>query len=80
MAEKLNIALDIEQAAKYEEFIASISRRYMNDTVRTLKQEILEHARKRANELLEKYTKLRALYAELDSLIGKCFVVTKNMW
>lgn len=71
LSEKLNIAMDVDQAAKYEEFIASISRRYMADTVKTLKQEILEHARKRANQLLEKYTKLRSLYTELDSLIGK---------
>lgn len=71
LAEKLNIALDIDQATKYEEFIASISRRYMADIVKTLKEEILRHARKRANELLEKYTKLRALYMELDNLIGE---------
>lgn len=60
----------MDQAAKYEEFIASISRRYMSDIVKVLKQEILQHARKRANELLEKYTKLRALYTDLDNLIG----------
>lgn len=70
MAEKLKVIDDMQQAIKYEEFIASMSRRYMDEMVQMLRNEILQHARKRANELLEQYTRLRNLYAEQDALIG----------
>lgn len=60
----------MERAAKYEEFIASVSRKYMTDVNKALKEDILEHAKKRANELLQHYSKLRMLYSEQDGLIG----------
>lgn len=71
LAERLNVSLDAEQASKYEEFIASVSRKYMADVNKALKEDILEHAKKRANELLQQYSKLRMLYSEQDGLIGK---------
>lgn len=67
----MNVATDPERAAKYEEFIASVSRKYMADVNKALKEDILEHAKKRANELLQQYSKLRILYSEQDGLIGK---------
>lgn len=71
MAEKLNVITDIQQAVKYEEFMASMSRRYMDDMTKVLRGEILEHAQKRASDLMQQYTRLRSLYAEQDALIGK---------
>lgn len=70
LAEKLNVIADIEQAIKYEEFMAGMSRRYMDDMTKALKSEILGHAQKRANELMHQYTRLRSLYTEQDALIG----------
>lgn len=49
--------------------MARISRRYMDDVVKALREEIIEHSQRRANELLEQYSKLRALYSEQDALI-----------
>jgi hypothetical protein len=42
----------------------------MADVNKALKEDILEHAKKRANELLQQYSKLRMLYSEQDGLIG----------
>lgn len=61
---------DVAQAAKYEEFLANVSRRYIDNYTEVLKEEILEHAQKRANELRDLWTKLRTKYNELDTLIG----------
>lgn len=71
LAEKLNVIADIQQAIKYEEFMASMSRRYMDDMTKVLRSEILEHAQKRANELMHQYNRLRRLYTEQDALIGQ---------
>lgn len=71
LAEKLNVITDIQQAMKYEEFMASVSRRYMDDMTKMLRGEILEHAQKRASELMQQYTRLRGLYSEQDALIGQ---------
>lgn len=71
LADKLNVITDIQQAIKYEEFMASVSRRYMDDVTNVLRGEILEHAQKRASELMQQYTRLRSLYAEHDALVGQ---------
>lgn len=71
LTEKLNVMTDLEQAAKYEEFFANVSRRYMDNCGEVLKDEILNHAQKRGNDLRERWTKLRTKYNELDALIGK---------
>lgn len=47
MAEKLNVTNDVTQAAKYEEFLAIISRRYIENCNEVLIEEIIEHAQKR---------------------------------
>lgn len=61
---------DASQAAKYEEFLANVSRRYIENYSEVLKEDILEHAQRRANELREQWTRLRTKYNELDALIG----------
>lgn len=49
LAEKLNVVSDATQAARYEEFLANISRRYIENCTEVLIEEILEHAQKRSN-------------------------------
>lgn len=62
---------DTTQAIKYEEFLANVSRRYIENCTEVLKEDILEHAQKRANDLRDQWTKLRMKYNELDTLMGK---------
>lgn len=64
---------DIEQAAKYEEFLANVSRRYIENCTEVLKEDILEHAQKRTNDLRDLWTKLRMKYNELDALMCEDF-------
>lgn len=71
LAEKLNIIVDARKSAQYEEFLAKICRRYISDFTRTLKEEIVLHAKKRSKELFAQYTRLKELYAEQDALLGK---------
>ena len=72
---------DTTQAAKYEEFLANVSRRYIENCSEVLKEDILEHAQKRANNLRELWTKLRIKYNELDALMGELllFVTEKKL-
>lgn len=63
---------DIAQAAKYEEFLANVNRRYIENLGEVLKEDILEIAQKRADELRAMWTTLRMKYNELDALMGKC--------
>ncbi|XP_031623101.1 uncharacterized protein LOC116340645 [Contarinia nasturtii] len=70
LIESLNIMTDTTQAAKHEEFFANISRRYIESCNEALKDDILEHAQKRANDLRELWTKLRMKYNELDALMS----------
>lgn len=62
---------NVAQAVKYEEFLANVSRRYIENYSEILKEDIMEHAQKRANELREIWTKLRNKYGELDAVMGK---------
>lgn len=71
LIESLNILTDTTQATKHEEFFANISRRYIESCNELLKDDILEHAQKRANNLREHWTKLRMKYNELDALMCK---------
>lgn len=73
LVEKLNVMTNINQAVKYEEFLANIGRRYIDNSNEILKEEILEHAQKRANDLREQWTNLRTKYDEMDNLICKFF-------
>lgn len=70
----MHIATNPKMAADYEEFIAIASRKYMAEVNKECKEDILEYAKKRANELLQQYSKLRILYSEQDGLIGKPIV------
>lgn len=71
LTENLNVITDTKQAAKYEEFLANVSRRYIDNCSEVLKEDILEHAQKRANDLREQWSILRVKYNELDSLMCK---------
>lgn len=62
---------DRTQAAKYEEFLANVSRRYIENCSEVLKEDILEHAQNRAEELRELWTKLRIKYNEMNALMGE---------
>lgn len=77
--EKLNVINDATQAAKYEEFLATISRRYIENCNEVLIEEILAHAQKRRETLNQYWTKLRSKYNEQDSLIGKRFQFSQNV-
>lgn len=73
LTEQLNVIGDVTQSEKYEEFLANVSRRYIDNCVEVLREEILEHAQTRANELRERWTKLRTKYNELDALLSEKF-------
>lgn len=62
---------DIQQSVKYEEFMANISRRYIENCGEVFREDILEHAQKRAMVLRETLENLRKKYNELDTLMGK---------
>lgn len=62
---------DIQQSVKYEEFMANISRRYIENCGEVFREDILEHAQKRAMVLREMLENLRRKYNELDALLGK---------
>lgn len=65
--------IDVAQAAKYEEFLANVNRRYIENFSEVLKEDILEMAQKRADELRAMWNTLRMKYNELDALMGKPF-------
>lgn len=80
MAEKLNVVVEVQKALQYEEFLASISRRCIDEYSKLFRDEVLQHARKRANELLIQLTRLRELYVEQDNLLGEfyCYLVNNK--
>lgn len=78
MAIKLNIAFDSEKAQKQEEFLAKVSRGLMDVESVKLKNDMIDHAKKRVALLLESYNKLRELYAEQDTLIASISGGTYN--
>lgn len=51
--------------------MANISRRYIENCGEVFREDILEHAQKRAMVLREMLENLRRKYNELDSLLGK---------
>lgn len=51
--------------------MANISRRYIENCGEVFREDILEHAQKRAMVLREMLENLRRKYNELDSLFGK---------
>lgn len=61
----------MEKAAKNEEFLASVSKTYLENMEAYLLNEIVEHAKSRATALTENYNSLRLLYAEQDGLLGE---------
>lgn len=78
MAIKLGISFDSDKAAKQEEFLAKVSRGLMDVEAVKLKNDMIDHAKNRVSTLLESYNKLRALYAEQDTLIASISGGTYN--
>ena len=79
LTESLNVITDIQQSIKYEEFMANVSRRYIENCGEVFREDILEHAQKRAMVLREMMENLRSKYSELDSLLGKyIFLLLRN--
>lgn len=70
LAIQCDVAFNIEKAAKNEEFLASVSKTYLDNIEAHLLHDIIEHAKSRANSLTENYNTLRLLYAEQDGLLG----------
>lgn len=71
LAIQLKIAFDANNAAMQEEFMAKISRKFMELSAHQLRIEMTEHAKNRANTLLNSYNRLRQFYYEQDNLLGK---------
>lgn len=57
--------------------MANISRRYIENCGEVFREDILEHAQKRAMVLREMLENLRRKYNELDSLLGKLLIKFK---
>ncbi|XP_062551799.1 LOW QUALITY PROTEIN: uncharacterized protein LOC134217055 [Armigeres subalbatus] len=70
LALKLEIALDPVKAARQEEFIARISRSAMAVEAESFHIDTVEHSRTRITKLRQSFTRLQALYLELDRLIA----------
>lgn len=70
LAIQCDVAFNIEKAAKNEEFLASVSKTYLENIEAQLLNDIIEHARSRSKALTENYNTLRLLYAEQDGLLG----------
>ncbi|XP_055642674.1 uncharacterized protein LOC129779298 isoform X2 [Toxorhynchites rutilus septentrionalis] len=70
LALKLDIAMDSEKAARQEEFIARISRSAMELEEESFRADMIELARSRAYGLRQSFSRLKALYLELDYLIA----------
>ncbi|XP_037034063.1 uncharacterized protein LOC119072860 isoform X2 [Bradysia coprophila] len=69
LAIQCDIAFNIEKAAKNEEFLASVSKTYLENIEAELLNDIIEHGRSRSKALTESYNTLRLLYAEQDGLL-----------
>lgn len=67
----MGIAFDTDRAAKQEEFVARVSKSYMTEVDDFLHNELIEHSKVRATNLIDLNNQLRLCYAEQDGLIGK---------
>lgn len=64
------MALDVKKATDQEEFLGRISRGFMETEAEHLKMDMIEFARKRAETLVDSFSRLRELYLEQDNLIA----------
>jgi hypothetical protein len=78
LALKLQVAFDAKKASENEEFLARVSRGVMEVELQRLRMDMIEHAQKRQDVLVESYDKLRSLYLEQDSLIASISGGTYN--
>lgn len=68
---KLNLATDPSKAKQNEELLATISKATLNYMTLDVLTTMIEMAKKRLVLLLEKYNKLKELYADLDSILSE---------
>lgn len=71
LALQLSVALDAERARLNETHLAEVSVRHLQHIGRVLHADVLGHTRERADQLLELYGRLKAMYDEQDGLLGK---------
>lgn len=68
---KLNIATDPVKAKQNEELLAKISKTSLTYLTIDVLTTMIEHSKKRIVQLLQKYTKLKDLYADLDGILSE---------
>lgn len=78
LAIKLQVATDVKKAAEQEEFLARISRGVMEIDSERLKMDMIDHAKKRIETLVDSFNRLRELYLEQDGLIASISGGTYN--
>lgn len=68
----------MKKASDQEEFLARISRGVMEIELERLKADMVEHAKKRIETLIDSFNRLRELYLEQDGLIASISGGTYN--
>lgn len=68
---KLGVVTDPVKAKQNEELLAKISKTSLNYMTLDVLTTMVDLCKKRSAHLLEKYTKLKDLYADLDGILSK---------
>lgn len=68
---KLGIVTDPVKAKQNEEFFAKLSKSSLNYMTLDVLTTMIELCKKRIDRLLDKYTQLKELYADLDGILSK---------
>lgn len=68
---KLGIATDASKAKQNEELLATISKSSLNYMTLDVLTTMVDMCKKRSSLLMEKYTKLKDLYSDLDGILSK---------
>lgn len=77
---KLGIANDSLKAKQNEELLATISKSSLNYMTLDVLTTIVDMCKKRSSLLMEKYTKLKDLYSDLDGILSKKEVKDDPVW
>lgn len=76
---KLGIVTDPVKAKQNEEFFAKLSKSSLNYMTLDVLTTMIELCKKRIDRLLDKYTQLKELYADLDGILSKKRGQTKSI-
>ena len=68
---KLGIMTDPAKARQNEELLATISKGSINYLTVDVVVTMIEHSKRRSAQLLDKYTKLKDLYTDLDGILSE---------